>query len=94
MKAVGFRKPLPIAEADSLLDLDLPDPQPEDHDLIVEVKAVSVNPMDTKMRAGMMPGNGETTILGWDAAGVVKSVGRAVTQFKAGDEVWYSGSNQ
>lgn len=94
MKAVGFRKALPIAEPDSLLDLELPDPKPEDRDLIVEVKAVSVNPMDTKMRAGMMPGNGETTILGWDAAGVVKSVGAAVTQFKPGDEVWYSGSNQ
>lgn len=96
MKAVGFRKPLPIVDSDSLLDLDLPDPKPAGRDLLVQVKAVSVNPMDTKMRAGVMPGVpiGDATIMGWDAAGVVKATGPDATQFKPGDEVWYSGSNQ
>jgi zinc-binding alcohol dehydrogenase family protein len=96
MKAVGFRKPLPITDPSSLLDLELPDPKPLGHDLLVQVKAVSVNPMDTKMRAGVMPGVtiGDATIMGWDAAGVVLATGPDATQFKAGDAVWYSGSNQ
>ncbi len=94
MKAVGFRKPLPITDPSSLLDLDLPDPVATGRDLLVEVKAISVNPMDTKMRAGMMPGNGDPTVLGWDAAGIVKATGPAATQFKVGDAVWYSGTNQ
>jgi len=94
MKAVGFRKPLPITDPSSLLDLDLPDPVPTGRDLLVEVKAVSVNPIDTKTRAGLRPGTGDPTILGYDAAGVVRATGPDATQFKPGDEVWYSGSGQ
>jgi zinc-binding alcohol dehydrogenase family protein len=92
MKAIGFRKSLPIAESESLIDLELPAPEPGERDLVVEVRAVSVNPVDTKMRMRGVPA-GETKILGFDAAGVVKSVGKAATLFKPGDEVFYAGSN-
>ncbi|HIE5793706.1 TPA: zinc-binding alcohol dehydrogenase family protein [Klebsiella aerogenes] len=73
-----------------LRDIDLPDPQAQGHDLLVEVKAISVNPVDTKVRAGF---NADTPrVLGWDAVGVVKAVGDAVTLFTPGDEVWYAGA--
>ena len=93
MKAVGYRESLPISEALSLIDLELPDPlSPVGHDLLVQIKAVSVNPVDTKIRIGTAPPAGETKILGWDASGVVLEVGPDVTLFKPGDEVWYAGS--
>jgi len=73
-----------------LRDIDLPVPQAQGHDLLVEVKAISVNPVDTKVRAGF---NADTPrVLGWDAVGVVKAVGDAVTLFTPGDEVWYAGA--
>ncbi|EIV2085798.1 zinc-binding alcohol dehydrogenase family protein [Klebsiella aerogenes] len=73
-----------------LRDIDLPDPQAQGHDLLVEVKAISVNPVDTKVRASF---NADTPrVLGWDAVGVVKAVGDAVTLFTPGDEVWYAGA--
>ncbi|HEX5338376.1 MAG TPA: zinc-binding alcohol dehydrogenase family protein [Gallionella sp.] len=92
MKAVGYRESLPISDAMSLIDIELPDPSPTGHDLLVQVKAVSVNPVDTKVRIGTAPPAGETKILGWDASGVVLEVGSDVTLFKPGDEVWYAGS--
>ena len=92
MKAVGFRKSLPITESESLLDVELPDPVPGSRDLLVEVRAVSVNPVDTKMRMRGVP-TGETKVLGFDASGVVKATGKDVTLFKAGDHVYYAGSN-
>jgi len=92
MKAVGYRKSLLITETMSLIDLELPDPRPAGHDLLVQVKAVSVNPVDTKVRLGAAPPAGEARILGWDASGVVLEVGPEVTLFKPGDEVWYAGS--
>lgn len=91
MKAIGFRKSLPITAPDALIDIDLPVPAPGAHDLLVEVKAVSVNPVDTKVRMRAITA-GEIKVLGFDAAGVVKSVGKDVTLFKAGDEVFYAGS--
>ena len=92
MKAVGFRKSLPISDAESLVDFDAPAPEPRARDLVVEVKAVSVNPVDTKMRLRGVPA-GETKVLGFDAAGVVKSVGKDASLFRPGDEVFYAGSN-
>jgi zinc-binding alcohol dehydrogenase family protein len=92
MKAVGYRTSLPIANAQSLVDVTLPDPAPEPRDLVVAVKAISVNPVDTKVRMRAAPNPGEVKVLGWDAAGVVKAIGSAVTLFKPGDEVFYAGS--
>ena len=92
MKAVGFRKSLPIGDAESLVDFDAPAPEPRAGDLVVEVKAVSVNPVDTKMRMRGVAA-GETKVLGFDAAGIVKSAGAQATLFRPGDEVFYAGSN-
>lgn len=92
MKAIALYRNLPIADAESLLDIELPEPQPGPYDLQVEVRAVSVNPVDTKVRAGMAPEAGQPKVLGWDAAGVVRSVGSAVSLFRPGDRVWYAGS--
>lgn len=91
MKAVGYFKPLPIQEAEALLDLEVPEPTLRERDLLVSVKAVSVNPVDTKIRAGRPASGGQPQVLGWDAAGVVEAVGAKVTDFKPGDRVWYAG---
>jgi zinc-binding alcohol dehydrogenase family protein len=92
MKAVAYRKNLPITDSDALLDVDMPVADPGPRDLRVAVRAISINPVDTKVRAGSAPPAGEAKILGWDAAGVVEAVGRDVTMFKPGDEVFYAGS--
>lgn len=91
MRAVGYRNSLPVSDPSCLLDLEIPVPEPGPHDLLVRVRAVSVNPVDVKVRAGSDP-QGEPKILGYDAAGVVERVGPAVTLFRPGDEVWYAGS--
>ncbi len=91
MKAVGFQKNLPIENKDSLQDIVLAVPEVEGRDLLVEVKAISVNPVDYKIRHRRPPAEGEWSVIGWDAAGVVKEVGPDVTLFNVGDEVWYAG---
>jgi zinc-binding alcohol dehydrogenase family protein len=90
MRAIGYTSPGP---ASVLADIELPDPVPGSRDLLVEVRAVSVNPVDTKarVRGGAAPGQ-RYKVLGWDVAGVVRAVGAEVTGFAAGDEVWYAGS--
>jgi zinc-binding alcohol dehydrogenase family protein len=93
MKAVGYKQPSPIQTPDALLDITLPDPVATGRDLLVEVKAISVNPVDFKIRSGSAPLAGdEYRILGWDAAGIVKAVGPDVSIFRPGDEVFYAGS--
>lgn len=93
MKAVGYQKPQAISQPESLIDITLPDPVATGRDLLVEVRAVSVNPVDTKVRASGAPAEGQThKVLGWDASGIVKAVGPEVTLFKPGDRVWYAGS--
>jgi zinc-binding alcohol dehydrogenase family protein len=91
MKAVAYLQSLPIDHIDALLDADLPEPEPTGHDLRVRVAAVSVNPVDTKIRRGVKPAAGQPKVLGWDAVGVVDAVGDAVTLFKPGERVWYAG---
>lgn len=92
MKAVGYKQSLPIDHPESLLDVQLPDPYPTGHDLLVEIRAVSINPVDTKIRVNVSPEEGEIKVLGWDAAGTVRAVGEKVTLFKPGDRVMYAGS--
>lgn len=91
MKAVGYYSAGPIDRHDSLVDLTLPAPVAGPRDLIVRVHAVSVNPVDTKVRAAANPAEGSARVLGFDAAGVVEAVGPDVTLFKPGDEVFYAG---
>src|ERR1700679_4214497 len=91
MRAVGYRTPLPISDPASLEDLEIPVPEPGPRDLLVRVEAVSVNPVDVKVRASADPGR-EPRILGYDAAGVVVATGPDVTLFSPGDEVYYAGT--
>ena len=92
MRAVGYRQSQPITAETSLIDLDLPVPKAAGRDLLVEVKAVSVNPVDTKLRVRSQPAEGQANVLGWDAAGIVRAVGPEVTGFKPGDAVFYAGA--
>lgn len=92
MKAVGYRQPLPIDDPASLEDLELPAPTAGGRDLLVRVKAISVNPVDTKVRKGVAPEAGQAKVLGWDAVGTVEAIGGSVTGFKPGDRVYYAGS--
>jgi NADPH2:quinone reductase len=92
MKAVGYQKSLPIADAKSLVDVDLPKPSPAGRELLVKVQAVSVNPVDTKMRMRAEPAAGDWRVLGWDAVGVVEAAGPEAKLFKAGDAVFYAGA--
>jgi zinc-binding alcohol dehydrogenase family protein len=91
MKAIVYAQHgLPIDHPESLLDMDLPEPVPGPRDLLVRVEAVSVNPVDTKVRRGAAVTS--PRVLGWDAAGIVEAVGSDVTAFRPGDQVFYAGS--
>lgn len=92
MRAIGYQTPLPISDDLSLVDIELPRPVPQGRDLLVEIKAVSVNPVDTKVRSSAKPDGQDWKVLGYDAAGVVVETGPDVSRFKAGDEVFYAGS--
>jgi len=92
MKAVGYKKSLPIDSPEALLDFEAAKPEPKGRDIRVAVKAISANPVDYKVRKRASPPEGEFKILGFDAAGVVDAVGAGVTLFKPGDEVFYAGS--
>jgi zinc-binding alcohol dehydrogenase family protein len=92
MKAVGYKKSLPIAEAEALIDFEAAKPEPKGRDIRVAVKAISANPVDYKVRKRAAPPEGEFKILGFDAAGIVDAIGPDVTLFKPGDEVCYAGS--
>lgn len=92
MKAVAYQDCLDISNHESLLDIELPEPVPGPKDLLVNVKAVSVNPVDTKVRKRSKPDDGEYKVLGWDVAGVVQAVGDECVHYKVGDEVWYAGA--
>ncbi len=92
MKAVGLTRNLPVENPECLLDLDIPKPEPGPRDLLVRIEAISVNPIDTKIRFGRAPKEGMPTILGYDAAGVVEAVGQEVKRFRVGDAVYYAGT--
>jgi len=91
MKAVGYTKIRPISDDLSLEDIVVDDPVAGVRDLLVEIKAISVNPVDTKVRQRAEPDSGHK-ILGWDVSGVVRSVGNDVVHYKVGDEVFYAGA--
>ena len=91
MKAIGYQQNLPVEDENALQDIELAQPVAQGHDILVEVKAISVNPADYKVRLGVPAPEGEWKVIGWDAAGIVKSVGDKVTLFQPGDRVWYAG---
>lgn len=90
MRAVGYKESLPVENSDALLDITVDDPIAGPDDLLIKVKAVAVNPVDTKIRMRMAPETGHK-IIGWDAVGEVISTGENVKGFRAGDRVWYAG---
>ena len=92
MKAVGLFKYLPIDLPDSLVDVEIDKPSPNAHELLVQVRAVAVNPVDTKMRSPQDKVEVSPRILGWDVAGIVEAVGPDTSLYKVGDEVFYAGS--
>lgn len=92
MRAVAYSAPRPITDEQSLVDIDMPVPEPTGRDLLVEIRAVSVNPVDVKVRGHRPPRNGPQTVLGYDASGIVKATGPGATLFKPGDEVYYAGA--
>lgn len=92
MKAVGYKIPGSLERQDALLDLEIAPPSPGSRDLLVAVAAISVNPVDTKIRRSTPAPEGAFKILGWDVSGRVEAVGDAVSGFKPGDQVFYSGT--
>ena len=91
MKAIGTPGPRPASDPAALIAFEAPEPALRSHDLLVQVRAVSLNPVDTKVRKSREAAEGQPSILGYDAAGVVVGVGQAVSLFKVGDEVFYAG---
>jgi NADPH:quinone reductase len=91
MTAVALTRYLPIDDPQALIDVELPKPEIGPQDLLVRVEAVSVNPVDTKLRAPKPQVESQPRILGFDAAGVVEAVGAEVSGFKPGDAVYYAG---
>ena len=91
MKAIGYQQSLPINNPEALTDIELPKPVPTGRDLLVKVRAVSVNPVDTKIRARLAPENGQHKVLGWDAVGEVVETGDQAQFYNVGDRVFYAG---
>lgn len=91
MKAIALTRYLPIDDPESLVDVELDTPVPGAHDLLVRIEAVSVNPVDTKVRSPKPQVEAQPKVLGYDAAGVVEAVGDAVTGFAVGDAVYHAG---
>ena len=91
MKAIGLTRYLPIDDPESLIDLELEKPRATGRDVLVDVRAIAVNPVDTKIRAPKEKVEPQPKVLGWDAAGVVEAIGPEVTLFEPGDEVFYAG---
>lgn len=91
MRAVGYQTCDSGNDQTYLEDIYLPEPVPGERDLLVEVKAVGVNPVDYKVRKRSAPASGEWGVLGWDVAGTVIGTGKGVTKFAVGDEVFYAG---
>ena len=91
MKAVGYLKAQAIEHEQSLIDIEIPKPIAKGNDLLVKVRAISVNPVDTKIRANVDADDNEYKVIGWDAVGEVVAVGESVELFTPGDRVWYAG---
>jgi len=90
MKAIGYNQAGPITAPDALIDFEAETPELKTHDLLVEVRGMSINPVDVKVRAKMGPDKG-TKVIGYDAAGIVRQIGSDASKFKVGDDVYYAG---
>lgn len=93
MKAIGFKTSLPISEADSFIEIEKEIPTPKGKELLVKIEAISVNPVDYKIRQNSLKDKTLDTpkIIGWDAVGTVEAVGESIVLFSKGDKVFYAG---
>jgi len=93
MKAIGFKQSLPITEKESFIEFETEKPTPDGYDLLVKISAISVNPVDFKIRGSAAKDTILDTpkIIGWDAVGIVEEVGEKTSRFKVGDQVYYAG---
>ncbi|MBE1273546.1 zinc-binding alcohol dehydrogenase family protein [Enterovibrio baiacu] len=91
MKAIGYTQSLPITDAASLVDIELPQPIATGHDILVKIKAIAVNPVDYKIRQNVAAEGVQHKVIGWDAVGEVVATGEAATLFAPGDTVFYAG---
>lgn len=90
MKAIGYKQTGPISASDALIEFEMETPELKPRDLLVEVRGISINPVDVKVRVNMAPDK-DIKVLGYDAAGVIREIGSDVSKFKVGDEVYYAG---
>lgn len=91
IKAIGYKDNFAIDNEQALQDITLDKPTATGHDILVEVKAISVNPVDYKIRQSRPAPDGEYAVIGWDAAGIVTAVDDEVSLFSVGDKVYYAG---
>ena len=91
MKAIGYKKSLPINDSQSLVDIDLPQPKARGRDLLVKIEAIAVNPVDYKIRQNVASPSDDYKVIGWDAVGEVVAMGADAKDFKLGDKVYYAG---
>jgi NADPH2:quinone reductase len=93
MKAIGFKQSLPITEKNSFIEFETEKPKATGQDLLIKVLANSVNPVDFKIRESAAKDKilEQPKVIGWDAVGIVEGVGKEVSKFKVGDEVYYAG---
>jgi len=91
MKAIAYAQSLPISNSESLIDIELPQPIASGYDILVQIKAIAVNPVDYKIRQNVSPQIGDYKVLGWDAVGEVVATGELANNFKTGDMVFYAG---
>jgi zinc-binding alcohol dehydrogenase family protein len=93
MKAIGFKTSHDINENESLIEIEIDKPLAQEYDIVVKVNAVSMNPVDTKVRAKAAKNTvlEDAKILGYDAVGIIESMGEKVSNFKIGDRVYYAG---
>lgn len=92
MKTVAYQHCLASSDDNALVDIELDMPLVRGQDCLVEIKAISVNPVDIKIRTSVEPAEGEYGVLGWDASGIIREIGSHATGFSPGDEVWYAGA--
>jgi len=91
MKAIGYKKSLPISDTESLIDIELPQPKATGRDILVKVSAIAVNPVDYKIRQNKPSETDEYKVIGWDAVGEIVALGESATKFQLGDKVYYAG---
>ncbi|WP_313198780.1 zinc-binding alcohol dehydrogenase family protein [Rhizobium sp.] len=92
MKAIGYKQAGALDRTEALVDIEVEKPTPTGHDILVKVSAISVNPVDYKIRKNVSAAEGDWKVLGWDAVGTVEAVGDKASAFKVGDQVFYAGS--